>query len=250
MNTRNIFLYWVGKEYTLISILRKLIYLHSTNGKGYTVHLINHNNIKDYIKDLPDCFYKLQPAHQADFVRVSVVCEYGGIWLDSDTLVLDSLDSLFDVIENKNGFFIIQNNTILCNGVFGSKANTEIMIKWKSNIIKKLDDTNGNIKYVEIGNAILKNMYSENINLYENYTIFNGLDNVYPVNWDKCVSEYINKPYDNYKNIIKDYQPFLILVNSAYRALEHMTIEEILSDNKPINYFINKSFENHGKYNP
>lgn len=29
------------------------------------------------------------PAHQADFVRVNVICDYGGIWLDSDTLVLE-----------------------------------------------------------------------------------------------------------------------------------------------------------------
>jgi hypothetical protein len=28
---RCVYLYWVGKEYTLISILRRLIYLHSTN---------------------------------------------------------------------------------------------------------------------------------------------------------------------------------------------------------------------------
>ena len=41
---RNIFLYWVGKEFKLISILRNLIYLHSTNGKGYNVILITNNS--------------------------------------------------------------------------------------------------------------------------------------------------------------------------------------------------------------
>jgi signal transduction histidine kinase len=45
----------------------------------------------------------LCPAHQADFVRVHVICDYGGIWLDSDTLVLDSLDSLFDCMEHGHG---------------------------------------------------------------------------------------------------------------------------------------------------
>lgn len=42
-----------------------------------------------------------------------------------------------------------------------------------------------------------------NPNLFENYKIFLGLDNLYPVNWDKCSTEFINKPYDNYKNIIQ-----------------------------------------------
>ena len=52
MTDRNIFIYWVGQEYKLISILRNLIYLHSTNGIGYKVHLINHTNINEYIKIL------------------------------------------------------------------------------------------------------------------------------------------------------------------------------------------------------
>ena len=115
LQKRNVFLFWIGKEYKLISILRNLIYLHSTNGIGYNIILITHENIKNYVNDIPEYFYDLCPAHQADFVRVNVICDYGGIWLDSDTLVLDSLDSLFDFIDNNDGFLIKENNYILCN---------------------------------------------------------------------------------------------------------------------------------------
>ena len=45
INDRNVFLYWEGEDNSLISILRKLIYLHSKSGKGYKVHLINHKNV-------------------------------------------------------------------------------------------------------------------------------------------------------------------------------------------------------------
>ena len=140
MSERNIYLYWVGKEYKLISILRNLIYLHSTNGIGYKVHLITDKNINDYIQNIPTYFSNLCPSHQADFVRVNVICDYGGIWLDSDTIVMDSLDSLFDLINTKDGFFIKENNELLCNGIFGSKANTPLMIKWKENMINILDE--------------------------------------------------------------------------------------------------------------
>lgn len=91
----NVFLYWVGNEFKLIKILRRLIYLHSNSGNGYKVHLINHENVKEYVPYIPDFFYHLRPAFQADYVRVSVISDFGGIWLDSDTLVLESLDSLF-----------------------------------------------------------------------------------------------------------------------------------------------------------
>jgi SAM-dependent methyltransferase len=244
MESRNVYLYWVGKEYKLISILRNLIYLHSTTGKGYNVILITDKNIKDYIKNIPDYFSKLCPAHQADFVRVSVICDYGGIWLDSDTLVLNSLDSLFDHIENKNGFFIKQNNTVLCNGIFGSRANTPLMVEWKTEMIKILDEKQDKIEWSEVGCYLLQNLYNNNSSLYDNYNIFNGLDNLYPVNWDNCITEFIDKPYDNYQTIIREYQPLVVLVNSVYKKLEHKTENEILEGNMPINYFINKSFEN------
>lgn len=244
MESRNIYLYWVGNEYKLISILQNLIYLHSTNGKGYKVILITDKNINDYIKNIPYYFSTLSPSHQSDFVRVNVICDYGGIWLDSDTIVLDSLDSLFDIIESNDGFFIKENNTILCNGIFGSRANTPLMVEWKTEMIKILDEKQEKIDWSEIGSIMLQNLYNKNSGLYDNYNIFNGLDNLYPVNWDNCVREFIDKPYDNYKTIIREYQPLVVLVNSVYKNLEDKTEKEILEGNMPINYFINKSFGN------
>jgi hypothetical protein len=244
MEERNIFIYWIGKEYKLISILRNLIYLHSTSGVGYKVHLINENNILDYIKELPTYFSNLQPAHQADYVRVNVICDYGGIWLDSDTIVMESLDSLFDLLDKNDGFFIRENNEIMWNGVFGSKNNTPLMLEWKKQLVDTLNKKKHIIHWTEIGNTMLENIYRTNKQLYSNYEIFNGLDNMYPCNWDKCVKEFILEPYDNYKKLIKPFQPIVVLVNSVYKELETSSIDTILNGNHPINYFLNKSFNN------
>ena len=128
MSQRNIYLYWDGQEYKLTSILRNLIYLHSTNGVGYKIHLLTYKNIGDYIKNIPDYFSNLSSVHKADFVRVNVICEYGGIWLDSNTIIMDTLDSLFDLIEKNNGFFLVKDNNTYWKGIFGSKPNTPLII--------------------------------------------------------------------------------------------------------------------------
>ena len=242
MEIRNVFLYWVGKEYTLINILRKLIYAYSTYGKGYKVHLITEKNIGNYIQNIPKYFNKLSPTFQSHFVRVSVICDYGGIWLDSDTIILDTLDTLFEYIENKSGFLIKYDNTNLGNVIFGSKKQTPLMLEWKNKIIEILDIKKGIIGWFEIGNDLLNTIYNSNI--YNDYEIINGLDTIYPVFWMKCVAEFIDKPYENYKNIIRNFQPLVILVNSVYKNLRNKTEEEILNSNMPINYFINKSLEN------
>ena len=107
-----------------------------------------------------------------------------------------------------------------------------------------LDDKQEKINWTEIGNTILKNLYEKDLTLFDNYEIFNGLDNLYPINWNNCVNEFIEKPYDNYKNIIREYQPLVVLVNSVYKKIENMNKTEILKGNMPINYFINKSLNN------
>jgi hypothetical protein len=83
----------------------------------------------------------------------------------------------------------------------------------------------------------------ERPDVYNNYEIINGLETIYPVNWDKCVTEFIEKPYDNYKTIVRTFQPLIVLVKFVYRKLEFMTEEEILNGAMPLNYFLRKSQE-------
>ena len=245
---KNIFIYWVGNIPTLIKILRTLNYSYSIN--NYNLHLIDHTNLLKYVKNIPNNFYDLKPAHQADFVRVNVIYEYGGIWLDSDVLILSNLENLFNIIENDNGFFILENNIVLFNGVFGSKKNTHLLNEWKTrinNVLNKKTD----IEWTEIGSAILEKIKNEKSELFNGYHIYKGLDNMYPVNWNNCVEEFIKKPYINYKNLEKNFQPLIILVNSVYKELNNKSITNILNNNMPLNYFINKSFENLlSKYKP
>jgi mannosyltransferase OCH1-like enzyme len=238
----NIYLYWVGNDYKLIKILRSLIYMHSTNGKGYKVNLINDKNIDKYIKNIPKNFYKLNPANQADFVRVNVLCDLGGIWLDSDTLVIDKLDELFEMINTKDGF-LIKEDSILCNGVFGSKPNTNLMIEWKKRILTRLN-IDGDINWTEIGNSMLEDIKITTPDHFKNYHIYSGINDLYPIIWNNSVDEFLNKPYENYKNIEKPFQPLIILVNSVYKELEKYSMKEILCGKRPINYFIEKSYRN------
>jgi hypothetical protein len=107
-----------------------------------------------------------------------------------------------------------------------------------------LNEKGNNISWNEIAIDILQSKYTSDKTIFANYEIFYGIENMYPVNWDVCVNEYLLKPYDNYKTIVRDYQPLLILVNTVYRSIEDNTEERILNAKMPLNYFISKSFEN------
>ena len=242
MNVRNVFVYWVGKSYSLIELLRKIMKYHANNGKNYHLHLLNENNLSNYITELPDGFHELKPAYQADYVRVAVIEKYGGIWLDSDTLVMSNLSNLFDVLDSQQGFFIRQNNELLCNGVFGSRAGTPLLKQWRKDIFQLIEEKGNAVIWSELGNLWLQKTY-ENTPLFEDYHIYEGLDTMYPVNWDRCLHAYVKQPYSNYTNLIRPFQPLLILIHTVYQSLENHSIPDILDSDYPLNYFIKQSLK-------
>lgn len=245
MIERNVFIFWTGNDFKLIKVLRNILYLHSTNGKGYNVKFITLDNIHTYLDHIPHCFYELCHAHKADYIRVQVVNKYGGIWFDSDILVMSSLDPLFEILETTDqlGFFVTQNNKGMYNGFFGSKPKTKLMTRWCQDIDKILQNANGyNLDWEVLGNKLL-DMYMKE-GLFETYKIYPGLDTVYPVNWLNQVNEFLEKPYDNYKTIVRNFQPVIVLVNNVYKMLESKSVNEIIYGNTPLSYFIQKSYSN------
>lgn len=244
----NVFLYWIGKEYKIIKFLRALIYHHSNNGKNYKVHLINQDNILEYIDNFPgDFFWNLKPANQADFVRVSVLNKYGGIWLDSDTIVMSDLTELFNQIKERDGFLVLQpeykKDKKFCNSVFGTKPKTDLMQKWNQDAYDIIVQKKELIGWDEIGTCLLEKYKKIDFYLIGKYKIFDGVNNLHPVHWSESYKEFVEKPYDNWKKIIRDFQPVIIFNNEVYKKSEVFSESEILSK-KPISYFIKKSYSN------
>lgn len=240
----NIFLYWQGRDYILLKILRDLIKLHLS--QNFKIHYITPQNLTEYVS-IPKIIFDInEPALIADYIRVKLIQKYGGIWLDADTLVMNDFKELIDMLTDKNGFFIIQDReNIIINGVFASKKETPLMNRWSIEIDKLVNKNVSKIKWADMGNLLLDRLYKTEPELYNNYLILEGKDNVYPINWRHCEKHFINRPYRNFKVIKRDFQPFIILVNSVYKSLSNESFYTLLSCNKyPLTYFLKQSFEN------
>lgn len=242
---RNLYLYWTGPEYPLLTIMEKLIILHSKDAQNYKVILITPENVSNYIR-IPDCFFNFNPSDQSNYVRVNIICEYGGIWLDMDTIVMNNLNDLFKIMDTYDGFLMLEDNTILVAGAFGSKAHTEFMEEWKNRINRIIASKATRVKWGEISSKAMNDIKKTYPVYTSKYLILAGLDNIYPVSWKNCVQEYLIKPYENYKNLTREFQPVIVLVRSVYIELQNKTVDEILDMNTPINFFINKSVQNLG----
>lgn len=234
---KNVFMYWTGDEFKLIKLLREIIVHFSTVGEGYQLHLITDKNASDYFSDLPEGWKDVAPCFQADIIRVWAVLKYGGIWLDADILILENLDCLWDF---KNGFFIFENNEILTNAVFGLPKNSPIAEVWKNKIeITLREQIKSNTPVNWSGPLMLHSLSIEFPSLFTQVKLLKGLDTVYPINWDQCTECYLMKPYSEYKKYMRDWQPFIMLVNSVYRSVESIPLD-ILKNKKqfPLQYFL------------
>lgn len=151
---RNVFMFWEGPSYKLIELLRESVYRHATKG-NYTVHMVNYSNMYKYLPDMIPSKLKIWKfAHQADYLRVCLLKRYGGIWVDSDTIVMSDFHRMFDYLQSHEGFFILENNKDLCNGIFGSRPETQLMNKWYQNIQTKIS-RGARFSWTEIGSSFL-----------------------------------------------------------------------------------------------
>lgn len=213
---------------------------HSKSGKGYKWINITPENINEYMNNIPSCFYKLNPAHQAVVVRVNVLYNYGGIWLDSDTIVIETLDNLFELLETNDAFFIKENNKDICNALFGSKPQSNIMKRWCNKIMEILNKKHEHIQWNDIDSNIINHLVRTNKT--NKFHIFNGLDTMYPVNWCHCVNTYLYQ--NNPTTLIRQIQPLIILTNSVYKEVEKESFDEIINTDRALKHFLEKSINN------
>jgi len=64
------------------------------------VILVTPQNVADYVPDPHPAYPFLHLAHRADYLRCYLLHHYGGVYLDVDTICLQSLEGLYDLIES------------------------------------------------------------------------------------------------------------------------------------------------------
>jgi hypothetical protein len=155
---KNIFTYWDGPKSEVIEDLEEILEKRCSK-ESYALHKLTKESIKQYIK-FPDAVFDLPHIVDAtDFLRVKLLKQYGGIWLDSDVLVRESLDGLFKSIEEKSGFFIgfyVFGKLIgFNNAILGAKDHTDFYKKWEEHNDLMFESNTHIGKSLPFGNSYL-----------------------------------------------------------------------------------------------
>ena len=107
-DNRMIWVCWLQGEANMPDIVRTCYNSVKANGNGREVVLITNENVEKYIsipKFIKDKVNngKMSRTHLADYIRISLLKNYGGLWIDATVLVTDKIN-----IDCKLPFFSIK----------------------------------------------------------------------------------------------------------------------------------------------
>ncbi len=111
MYSKVVWTYWEG---TMDYITKQC--LESWNKfipKGWKIILLNSSNIDNYSIIKPLRFNKLSHTTKSDVIRLSVLYNYGGLWMDASVLLLESLDWIYEYEKNSYYGFILKHKSYL-----------------------------------------------------------------------------------------------------------------------------------------
>ena len=90
-----VWLYWEGALPDWIAACRQTIFAHCPDVR--LLDWITFDQLWDSDRDLD--IHRLSVAHRADFIRAFLLARFGGLWIDSDCLVMRDLQPVFDLLD-------------------------------------------------------------------------------------------------------------------------------------------------------
>lgn len=178
----NVYTYWQGNMPEYIKICIETM---KRNCDNFT--LLTPANINDFINntslDIDNCRKINNPAHLADIFRVAVIFKHGGLWLDCDTIMINTLDKFKNIVAPYNdGFFYSRwNDNRVLNGYFYATKENALMDEWLFNINKILKSASVRNSWTLFGEKILTPL----VNRGEFNTIEIDRSLFLPINIDK-----------------------------------------------------------------
>lgn len=257
----NLWMYWENPPNKTKPSFIKLCYdtvkKHCSNDFNL-IFLDNFNLYKYFPKMRRDLDNIISIPQKTDYIRLYALKYYGGIWLDSDIIVFQSLLPLMKNLNKYDfvGFGCHDRKCLLTNNGYGKPANWVLISRRNgilvrncfSSINKILDDNvnlNGNFNYHVIGRELIwtqikKLMNTKNWDYYHyNSTCFER---------DRFGKKYTNQRFISNEKIDPKCSFFFIpLYNTAPGFPDwfvHLSKEKLLNGNMLVSRLFRKSLKN------
>jgi hypothetical protein len=119
------------------------------NNPDCVIVMLNENNIGNYVdtSTFPKKYSTCKPQHKADIIRLAVLEEYGGYWLDATLYTNTSLTKLWDLNYDVGGYYAEwftsnKENPVFENWFISAPKNSPLVADWKREYYRGLSFAN------------------------------------------------------------------------------------------------------------
>lgn len=224
---RIIWQYWEtrGAKPNFVDGLREI----AVKNAGIDIVLVTPDNLEHYLPDLPTELLAIEElAHKADMIRAMLIARYGGMWLDSDAIVLTNLNWLFDLLDqhefvgfNDDGQFSANGMNVRIN-CFVARQGSSIMQQWVKAQHAKFPRTE--YQWTEVGTDLLDPIIWQ----HQDKVKLLPFDLVCPIRWDQ-VSRFSSK-WENAHKVLEKTNIVMLSNKSLHQRnpnLTQMSVEEL-----------------------
>jgi hypothetical protein len=255
-NTNNkpyIWLYWENKDKVLTPAYIELCYktVLTNCNDSFEIIRLNQNIIYNYLPELIEYktdIEKLIIAQKVDIYRIMLLYKYGGLYIDSDTIVLKNPIEIIKKLEKYDyvGFGCTGNTCTYgykqpSNGIMASKKKSELMGKVLKKLLIKIKEKD-KFDYFDLGKYVIWDTINE-IDDYEYYHYPNKYDGTRDKYGLWVINEFIFSDrlieYEDEQNMI-----FFTMYNSQITdQFKNMTEKELLSKNWNFTKFLKRGLK-------
>ncbi len=195
--------------------------------------LVTPETLLSYLPDIePDVLAISDPIHKSDMIRTRLVMRYGGMWLDSDAVVLRDLNWLFDrltlyeFVGFNNGGALHAERPFVRVNCFLSRPGGHIIREWAREQHEKLPQST--FAWSEIGASMLNSICCANRQLID----VQPFESICPIPWHSVAT--FGSKDDALVERILDECLMVMLSNGTLRTrcpgLQQLTVEQIATN--------------------
>lgn len=146
--------------------------------KTFNLVFLNEKTVFDYLPDLRRDINDLPIALKTDYVRVTLLSRYGGLWVDADTIVMTDLREIAQKLKQGVDYIGVGCTGAVCwnqegygkpsNGVMGSVKNGRLVSRCLKALDVKLNtyyqtplENRKEFNYFDLGKKIIWNEYQQ-----------------------------------------------------------------------------------------
>lgn len=237
--TNNIFVYWQNHNNQETPTYVELCYDSIEKNSNCTLHRINQQNVFDYLPDLRKDLFNLESMPQiCEYVRLKLLEKYGGIYLDSDCVVLRDMSFLFDMFNSEKTFVGVRDHdNFIINAFMSCLPNAPIITKTiaESDMILNENPTTKVFSWNIFGSHILGRVVDDTCHFLDR-ELFT------PIRWQDSMLFDCNNSIDNYIN--QDTVTFMLwgeMFRRGNMSVLKMDTEELLKSPSLIGQIFRKA---------